>query len=61
MTSLNWSWTLLHSTSIGQVCMIPQGKCVMGWEVVVGLEVVTPIPIQLLNFLNLVWTFMSKS
>ena len=40
MIILNWYWTLLHSTSITQVFIIPQGRCVVSWEVVVGLEIV---------------------
>ena len=51
----------MHSTSIGQIFMVPQGWCTVGWEVVVRFEVITPISINILIFVNLVWTFMSKS
>ena len=42
---LSWSWTLLHSTSMRKVLMVSQGRCVMGWEVVVGLEVIASVTI----------------
>ena len=58
---LQWSWTLLHSTSIRKNFMVPQGWCVVFWKVVVWLDVVASIPINKLSFLYLIETFMRKS
>ena len=41
MIVLSWSRTLLPSTSIGKILMVSQCKCVMGWKVVVRLEIIT--------------------
>ena len=54
---LSWSLTLMISTSIRKVLMVPKSWCVVGWYVVVGFEVVNSIPIQVLDFFNLVCTF----
>ena len=54
-------WSLLHSTFIRKVFMVPQGWCVGGWKVVVWLEVLASVPINKLSFLNLIGTLMSKS
>ena len=58
---LYWSWTLLHSTSIRKILMVSQGRCVVGWKAVIGLEVVAYVSIHLPSFLNLIGTLMSKS
>ena len=58
---LNGSLILLHSTSIRKVLMVPQGWGIVGWNVVILLEVIASIPINKLCFLNLIGTFMSKS
>ena len=39
---MSWSWTLLHSTSIRKVLMVLQGWGVVGWKVVLWLEVIAP-------------------
>ena len=35
--------------------------CVVGYKVIVGLEVIASTAIHILSFLNLIGTFMSKS
>ena len=58
---LHWSLTLLHSTSITEIIMVPQGWGIVGWKAVVWLKVVASIPINKLSFFNLIGTFTSKS
>ena len=48
--------TLLHSTSIRKVVMVPQDWGIMGWKVVFWLEVISSIPINKMTLLNLIGT-----
>ena len=58
---LHWSWTLLRTTSIRKILMVSQSRCVVGWKVVVGLEIVASTAIHILSFLHLIGTLMSQS
>ena len=61
MKVLYWSLTLLHSTFIRQVLMVSKGRCLMGWKIVVRLKIIALISLNILSFLYIVGTFMSKS
>ena len=61
MKILHWSWTMLHSTSIGKFFMVSQCRSVMGWKVVVGLEIVAFVATYKLSILHLIGTLMIKS
>ena len=60
MIILHWSWTMMHSTSIGKILMVSQCRCVVGWKVV-GLEIVAYVSTHKLSLLHLIRTLMSKS
>ena len=47
------------STSMRKILMVSKSWCVVGRYVAIGFEVVTSIPIQVLDFFNLIGTFMS--
>ena len=61
MKILHWSWTMLHSTSIGKIFMVSQCRSVVGWKVVVGLEIVAYVATHKLSLLHLIGTLMTKS
>ena len=52
------SLTLLCSSSIREILMVPECWCVMSYQVEVGLKIVTSISIKILCLLNLIGTLM---
>ena len=52
--------SLRNSISIREILMVPQGWGIVGWKVIVWLEVVAYIPTNKLGFFNLKRAFMSK-
>ena len=55
---LSRSLTMLCSSSIREVLMVPKYWCVVSGQVEVGLESVAPISIDVFCLLNLVGTLM---
>ena len=58
---LSSSRTLLNSTSIGKIFMVSQCMSVVGWKVVVGLEIVASISTHKLSLFHLIGTLLRKS
>ena len=52
------SLTLMCSSSIREILMVPECWCVMSWQVEVGLKVVTSMCIEILCLLNLIGSLM---
>ena len=57
---LPWSMTTLYSTYIGKIFMVSQYRCVVGWKVVVGLEILASISTHKLSLLRLIGPLFNK-